>query len=74
MTEIKHKSDDIWITPNAMIEMRQGREQDKALLMACMMRGAIEETTEEVTKSFKATIKEESRKLKIDKKITQMLA
>lgn len=47
ITELKGKvDDDVWISPNAMLEMRQGREQDKALLMACMMRGCMEENAE----------------------------
>jgi hypothetical protein len=62
ITENKHKiDDDVWITPNALTEMRQGREQDKALLMASMMKGTAEETTDQVTEAFLKKIKEECK-------------
>jgi hypothetical protein len=70
ITESKHKiDDDVWITPNALTEMRQGREQDKALLMASMMTGAVEENTEEATQAFLKKIKEECKYTKSDRKV-----
>jgi hypothetical protein len=74
ITELKGKvDDDVWITPNAMLEMRQGREQDKALLMACMMRGCLEETYEQANRAFKTEIEKECRRKRLDKKISMLM-
>ena len=74
ITELKGKvEDDVWITPNAMLEMRQGREQDKALLMACMMCGCLEETSEQANQTFMTEIKKECQRKKLNQKIEKLM-
>ena len=57
ITELKNKKQEsMYITPLAVLEMKQGREMDKALLMYCMMRACKYETQEELVDAVNARV------------------
>jgi hypothetical protein len=66
-------SEEVWITPSALLEMRQGRQKDKALLMYCMMKGVSQENAKEANEEFRRIVKQECNKTKMNKKIQRLL-